>query len=40
MFEEAFAIYKKFDLNVDAVDVVLDKMNNIVRAHEFADRVN
>jgi clathrin heavy chain len=40
MFEEALAIYKKFDMNVEAVDVLLQKIGNVVRAHEFAERTN
>jgi len=40
MYEEAFAIYKKFDMSVEAVDVLLNKLHNIPRAHEFADKIN
>ncbi|KAF3449316.1 hypothetical protein FNV43_RR10044 [Rhamnella rubrinervis] len=36
LYEEAFAIYKKFKLNVDAVNVLLDKIRNIGRAVVFA----
>ncbi|CAM6119092.1 unnamed protein product [Calypogeia fissa] len=39
LFEEAFAIFKKFNLNVQAVNVLLDNIHNIVRAVEFANRV-
>lgn len=39
LYEEAFAIFKKFSLNVQAVNVLLDNIHNIVRAVEFANRV-
>jgi clathrin heavy chain len=37
LFEEAFFIYKKFKLGAEAVQVLLDNMNDIPRAVEFAD---
>jgi clathrin heavy chain len=40
LFEEAFAIYKKFNMNTDAVKVLLNNICNIDRAYEFAERVN
>ncbi|CAN7002475.1 unnamed protein product [Brassica rapa subsp. trilocularis] len=39
LFEEAFAIFKKFNLNVEAVNVLLDNVKSIERAAEFALRV-
>uniref|UniRef100_A0A2P2MW85 Clathrin heavy chain n=1 Tax=Rhizophora mucronata TaxID=61149 RepID=A0A2P2MW85_RHIMU len=39
LYEEAFAIFKKFNLSVQAVDVLLDKIQSIDRAVEFAFRV-
>ncbi|KAI9389626.1 hypothetical protein POPTR_008G070600v4 [Populus trichocarpa] len=39
LYEEAFAIFKKFNLNVQAVDVLLDNIQSIDRAVEFAFRV-
>ena len=39
LYEEAFAIFKKFNLNVQAVNVFLDNMRSIDRAVEFAARV-
>ncbi|KAF4350817.1 hypothetical protein G4B88_002146 [Cannabis sativa] len=39
LFEEAFAIFKKFNLNVQAVNVLLDNIRSIERAVEFAFRV-
>ncbi|KAL0675868.1 hypothetical protein Bca4012_003849 [Brassica carinata] len=39
LYEEAFAIFKKFNLNVQAVDVLLDNVKSIERAVEFAFRV-
>ncbi|KAL0716998.1 hypothetical protein Bca4012_066320 [Brassica carinata] len=39
LYEEAFAIFKKFNLNVQAVNVLLDHVRSIERAVEFAFRV-
>ncbi|GAB2274517.1 Clathrin heavy chain [Dionaea muscipula] len=39
LYEEAFAIFKKFNLNVQAVNVLLDNIHDINRAVEFAFRV-
>eukprot|EP00941_MAST-03F_sp_MAST-3F-sp1_P002042 g2042.t1 len=40
LYEEAFAIYKKFELNNDAVDVLLNYLNDLERAAEYAERCN
>eukprot|EP00252_Welwitschia_mirabilis_P023463 TRINITY_DN662_c0_g1_i4.p1 TRINITY_DN662_c0_g1~~TRINITY_DN662_c0_g1_i4.p1 ORF type:complete len:1707 (+),score=385.71 TRINITY_DN662_c0_g1_i4:318-5438(+) len=40
LYEEAFAIFKKFNLNVQAVNVLLDNIKSIERAVEFANRVD
>ena len=39
MYEEAFEIYKKFNEDVDAVDVLLDCIGSIERGFEYAERV-
>ncbi|KAG9458590.1 hypothetical protein H6P81_003098 [Aristolochia fimbriata] len=39
LYEEAFAIFRKFNSNVQAVNVLLDNLRSIVRALEFAFRV-
>ncbi|XP_004977645.1 clathrin heavy chain 1 isoform X1 [Setaria italica] len=39
LYEEGFAIFKKFNLNVQAVNVLLDNIRSIERAEEFAFRV-
>lgn len=39
LYEEAFAIFKKFSLNVQAANVLLDNLASIDRAVEFANRV-
>lgn len=39
-YEEAFAIYKKFNLHLNAVSVLLNNLGSIERAHEYATRVN
>lgn len=40
LFEEAFAIFKKFDVNTSAIQVLIDNVNNLDRAYEFAERCN
>lgn len=40
LFEEAFAIYKKFDHHLEAVDVLLTRVGDIDRAAEYATRVD
>jgi clathrin heavy chain len=39
LFEEAFFIYKKFDLHVPAIKVLLDNLQSVERAHEYATKV-
>lgn len=39
MFEEAFEIYKKFNLKTQAIKVLLDNMDDTKRAHEYATKV-
>ncbi|KAG2218281.1 hypothetical protein INT45_002403 [Circinella minor] len=38
LFEEAFAIFKKYNVNGDAVMVLIDKIGDLDRAYEFAER--
>lgn len=38
MYEEAFTIYKKFNMSVEAIQVLLLQLANIQRAHEFAEK--
>jgi clathrin heavy chain len=40
MFEEAFEIYKKFGLQVLAVKVLLEHVQDLDRAHEYASKVD
>lgn len=40
LFEEAFAIFKKFDVNTSAVQVLIENIKNLDRAYEFAERCN
>ena len=40
LFEEAFTIYKKMDRHLDAMRILLDKIESIERASEYADRIN
>ena len=39
MFEEAFEIYKKFNLKTQAIKVLLDNMDDMKRAQEYATKV-
>ncbi|KAM3722637.1 putative clathrin heavy chain [Dirofilaria immitis] len=40
LYEEAFAIFKKFDVNTAAINVLIDNVSNLDRAYEFAERCN
>ena len=40
LFEEAFAIYKKFNHHVEAIEVLLDRKGDLERASEYSQRVN
>ncbi|CAH8452142.1 unnamed protein product [Schistosoma margrebowiei] len=40
LFEEAFAIFKKFEVNTSAIQVLIDHVKNFDRAYEFAERCN
>ncbi|XP_065337629.1 clathrin heavy chain isoform X1 [Cloeon dipterum] len=40
LYEEAFAIFKKFDVNTSAIQVLIDHVSNLDRAYEFAERCN
>ncbi|KAI4902079.1 hypothetical protein NFI96_027316, partial [Prochilodus magdalenae] len=38
LFEEAFSIFKKFDVNTSAIQVLIEHIGNLDRAYEFAER--
>jgi len=40
LYEEAFAIYKKFEVNTSAIQVLIENVKNLDRAYEFAERCN
>uniref|UniRef100_A0A8C9F7E3 Clathrin heavy chain n=1 Tax=Pavo cristatus TaxID=9049 RepID=A0A8C9F7E3_PAVCR len=40
LYEEAFAIFRKFDVNTSAVQVLIEHIGNLDRAYEFAERCN
>ncbi|PAV87121.1 hypothetical protein WR25_08711 [Diploscapter pachys] len=40
LYEEAFAIFKKFDVNNSAISVLIDNVGNLDRAYEFAEKCN
>lgn len=40
LYEEAFAIFKKFDVNSSAVNVLIENVGNLDRAYEFAEKCN
>lgn len=40
LYEEAFAIYKKFDVNASAIQVLIENIKNLDRAYEFAEKCN
>jgi clathrin heavy chain len=40
LYEEVFAIFKKFEVNTSAIQVMIEQLNNLERAYEFAERYN
>lgn len=40
LFEEAFEIYKKFGKKVNAIQVLLNNLQDLDRAHEYANKVD
>jgi clathrin heavy chain len=40
LYEEAFEIFRKFDLNASAMKVLLENIQDIHRAYEFAEKVS
>lgn len=40
LYEEAFAIFRKFEVNTSAIQVLIENVTNLDRAYEFAERVN
>ena len=40
LYEAAFSIYKKFEVNTSAIQVLIDHIKNLDRAYEFAERCN
>ncbi|XP_026877964.2 clathrin heavy chain 1 isoform X3 [Electrophorus electricus] len=38
LFEEAFSIFKKFDVNTSAIQVLIEHIGNLDRAYEFAEQ--
>lgn len=40
LYEEAFAIFKKFEVNTSAIQVVIEHLKDLERAYEFAERCN
>lgn len=40
LYDEALAIYKKFNKPVEAIRVIIYNLNNIKQASEYADKIN
>lgn len=40
LYEEAFAIFRKFDVNTSAIQVLIENVSNLDRAYEFAEKCN
>ena len=39
LYEEAFTVYKKIKMNKDAINVLLENLDDIDRASDFADKI-
>lgn len=40
LYEEALTIYKKLDMNLEAIDVLINKQNDLERAEDFAEKIS
>lgn len=40
LYEEAFAIYKKYEQHANGIAVLLDNIGDLDRAYDFAERVD
>eukprot|EP01135_Chromosphaera_perkinsii_P003336 Nk52_evm36s240 gene=Nk52_evmTU36s240 len=40
LYEEAFVVFKKFEVNTSAIQVLIEHVVNLDRAYEFAERCN
>lgn len=40
LYEEAFAIFRKFEVNASAIQVLIEHVKNLDRAYEFAEKCN
>ncbi|XP_047297473.1 clathrin heavy chain 2 isoform X11 [Homo sapiens] len=40
LYEEAFTVFHKFDMNASAIQVLIEHIGNLDRAYEFAERCN
>ena len=40
LYEEAFEIYKKFGKKVNAIQVLINNLQDLDRAHEYANKVS
>ena len=40
LYKEAFMIFRKFEVNSSAVQVLIENVSNLDRAYEFAERCN
>ena len=40
LYEEAFTIFKRYEVNAKAIEVLLDYIGSLDRAYEFAEKIN
>lgn len=39
LYEEALTIYKKLDMNIEAIAVLINNLNDVERAEDFAEKI-
>lgn len=40
LYEEALTIYKKLEMNIEAINVLINNLNDLERAEDFAEKIS
>ncbi len=40
LYEEALTIYKKLEMNIEAIHVLINNLNDLERAEDFAEKIS